>query len=89
MTSPKDATSRGLKPHYKIRVIVGGAPLHFATEREPDMSGGFFNFPSEYTDRVIEEILHKAGLIEDYRYGDSLGYISDSEVSAISWRYAP
>jgi hypothetical protein len=89
MTAPKDATSQGLKPHYKVRVVIGNAVLHFATEREPDMNSGVLKFPSVHTDRIIKDMLRNAGLIEDYRYGDSIGYISDSEVAAISWRYAP
>lgn len=71
MTKPVSAAERGLKPHYKVRVVLPGAILHLASWDEPHHLG---------------EDWH-ADWISDPAYGDTIGDIDWSKVIAITWRW--
>ncbi len=81
MTRVREMKGLGLRAHYKVRLVTrGGALLHLATEREPNVC---------WAQDDVSAALKDAGLIEDYRYGDTLGFIDDDAVSALTWRYVP
>lgn len=81
MTKPKDAESRGLEPHWKVRVVMrGGAIVHLASRTEPVCRVDTFK------DCIWELELH---VIDGHEYGDSLGYLRLGEIVAVTWRWAP
>lgn len=67
------AHERGLMPHYKVRVVVGNFALHFASWDEP-------TFDHESNAWGADWIKHP-------EYGDEMGYIDWSAISAITWRW--
>lgn len=79
MTKAIKATATGLKPHFKVRVVIPGALLHLASWTEPKILG------SEATD-VIDWI--DASWISDPAYGDTLGFIDWSLVKAVTYRWS-
>ncbi len=79
MTPPKSAKAAGLDPHFKVRVVIPGAILHLASRNEPRL----IRQPGGRLDHV------DADWIADHPYGDTLGFIDWSEVSAITWRWTP
>ena len=74
MTKPISASETGLDPHWKVRVVLPGAILHLASSVEPRM---------DPFDGLIWEPM------DDYRYGDTQGYIDWNAVIGITWRYSP
>lgn len=66
------------KPHYKVRVSMGGSLIHLASTDEPQFFGG---------EGLHDEEWH-ADWIEDPDYGDTIGWIDWSAISAITWRYS-
>jgi hypothetical protein len=88
MTKPMRASEVGLEPHWKIRIIVGGAILHVASGIEPTP---LFEIDEGDGCRVLGD--HVLGLkgewIDDHEYGDTLGYIDWDALSAATWRYSP
>jgi hypothetical protein len=82
MTARITASKAGLKPHYKVRVVVPGVILHLASWDEPHR---------EYSRAVIptpvDSVWH-ADWIDDPDYGDTIGFIDWDSVAAITWRYA-
>jgi len=76
MTKPNEATNRGLKPHFKVRVVLPGAILHVASWTEPAI------YPDVNT-RV------RGDWINDPEYGDTIGFIDWDKAVAVTWRYAP
>ena len=75
MTTPLQATNRGLRPHYKVRVVLPGAILHLASWTEP-------TFPPEVRGPLV------ANWINDPDYGDTIGFVDWSQMVAVTWRYA-
>jgi hypothetical protein len=74
MTQRQNAASRGLEPHWKVRIVFPGVIIHTASWTEPQLQG------------VDEE--PNAEWINDSRYGDILGMIRWHMVIAITWRRA-
>lgn len=72
MPLPKQATDRGLRPHWKVRVVFPGSILHLASWSEPSVRG--------------HEV--SADWIADAAYGDTVGFIQWHMVIALTWRYA-
>jgi hypothetical protein len=75
MTKPISATEQGLKPHYKVRVVLPAAILHVASWTEP-------RCVNHQTRR------YEAEWITDPLYGDSIGFINWHRVVAVTWRWA-
>lgn len=73
MTKAIKASEHGLEPHYKVRVVLPGVILHVASKGEPEQH------PSGW----------HADWIDDYRYGDTLGFIDWHAVVAVTWRWSP
>jgi len=67
------ASEQGLKPHYKVRVVIPGTILHLASWSEPE-----YDAEREQWD---------ADWIEDPEYGDTIGFINWDVVAAFTWRY--
>jgi hypothetical protein len=80
MTKPREATARGLKPHYKVRVALPGSVLHLASWSEPRFRPKL-NVP--YIEAEIQ-----ADWILDPDYGDTIGYVDWDQVIAVTWRLA-
>ena len=78
MTKPIKASEVGLKPHYKVRVVLPGALLHLAAWNEPD-----FGVATESDGWTV-----RADWIDDPAYGDTLGFIEWPEVKGLTWRYS-
>jgi hypothetical protein len=74
MTKPIKASELGLKPHYKVRVVLPGAILYLASWDKPKRN--------EYA-----EYLWEAQWIDDPAYGDTIGYIDWLKVRAVTWRW--
>jgi hypothetical protein len=78
MTKPVSATKAGLKPHYKVRVVLSGAMLHLASWDKPKI--------------IYEGLIGiadvRANWVNDPDYADVLGWIDWSEVKAITWRWS-
>lgn len=74
---PKPEPKPVLDPHWKIRIVVGGSLLHFASHTEPQLLNGY---PPPGID---------ADWIEEPLYGDTLAYIDWPAVNAITWRHHP
>jgi hypothetical protein len=77
MTKPISASKRGLKPHFKVRIVLPGALLHLASWDVPRITRGML---SSGIDNV------SADWIDDPDYGDTRGYIDWPRVDAITWR---
>jgi hypothetical protein len=75
MTKPIKAAENGLKPHYKVRVVLPGALLHLASWTEP---------VCKVTSSHVE-----ADWIDDADYGDTIGRIDWGSVLAVTWRWSP
>jgi hypothetical protein len=73
MTKQVIASELGLKPHYKVRVVLPGAILHLASKDKPE------KHPDGW----------RATWIDDYRYGDTVGFIDWHQVTAVTWRWSP
>jgi hypothetical protein len=79
MTKPVSATKTGLKPHYKVRIVLLGVVLHLASTTQP---------------RITRELAYgsivnvQADWIDDPRYGDTFGHIDWPAVKAITWRWS-
>jgi hypothetical protein len=72
MTRRQKATEVGLRPHWKVRVVLPGALLHFASSSEP---------------RWIHDQL-EADWIDEPEYGDTIGYLDWGSVVAVTWRWS-
>jgi hypothetical protein len=77
MTKPISASEQGLKPHYKVRVVLPGAILHLASWKPPRRDRDF-------------DYRWQAGTdwIDDPLYGDTIGFIDWPSVVAITWRWS-
>ena len=73
MTRARTAREEGLRPHYKVRVVLPGVLLHFGSLTMPTRN---------------EDGSWNADWIEHPNYGDTIGYIDWSAVIAVTWRYA-
>jgi hypothetical protein len=74
MTKQIIASEVGLEPHYKVRVVLPGVILHLAARDTPERwSDGSWS----------------ADWIDDYRYGDTVGFIDWCQVAAVAWRWSP
>lgn len=78
MTEPLSVTGRGVRPHYKVRVVLPGATLHLASRNVPQRSWLVGTGEAEVD----------ADWIEDPRCGDTLGYIDWSQVIGLTWRWS-
>ena len=76
------ASESGLKPHYKVRVVIPGAILHIASWDEPHQE------PVDPHMRFTGPKKWVADWIKDGEYGDTIGFIDWSEVRAITWRWS-
>jgi hypothetical protein len=72
VTKPLSAVEQGLKPHFKVRVVLPGAILHLASWTEPAWDEGTWEWSGSW--------------ISDESYGDTLGSIDWRKVIAITWR---
>jgi hypothetical protein len=77
MPRRRSASSQGLKPHYKVRVVLPGAMLHLAAWDEPHRGEDFEG-----------RAAWVASWIKDPRYGDAIGWIDWSKLRAITWRWS-
>jgi hypothetical protein len=75
MSAPKQATNRGLQPHFKVRVVVPGALLHLASWSEPTIGA--------------DHVVTADWIRDDPEYGDTIGFIEWDHVVAVTWRFAP
>jgi hypothetical protein len=75
MTKPKQASTNGLTPHYKVRIVLPGVLLHVASWTEPCL-------PADHRAPVV------ADWITDPAYGDTIGFIAWDHVIAVTWRFA-
>lgn len=67
----RNSSNTALIGHYKVRVVMPGALLHFASTDEPVPT------PDGWS----------ADWIDDHRYGDHIGFIDWSKAVAITWRW--
>lgn len=78
MTTPLKATKLGLTSHFEVRLVLVGAIVHLASRTEPvpmlDDAGRLVGVTTD--------------TITDPAYGDTLGYIDWSAVTAVSWRWS-
>ena len=74
MTKPISASEQGLKPHYKVQVVLPNALLHLASWTEPKID-------QDLTTRVAGD------WIDDPQYRDSIGLINWEAITAITWRW--
>lgn len=72
MPLPKQASDRGLQPHWKVRIVFPGSIVHVASWTEPVMRG-----------REVQ-----AEWVADSAYGDTIGFIDWPTVIAVTWRRA-
>jgi hypothetical protein len=72
MTKPISASEQGLKPHYKVRVVLPHALGHLALWTEPKID-------QDLTTRV------GGGWIDDHLYRDSMGLINWEAITAVTW----
>lgn len=77
MTKAIKAIAVGIKPHFKIRVVIPGALLHLASWGEPEI---------RYSHGQIDDVF--ADWISDPEYGDTIGRINWHSVAAITWRWS-
>ena len=73
VTKPIRADEHGLRPHFKVRVVLPNALLHLASWTEPVL-------------RDVGEVA--ADWISDPEYGDTIGFIQWDKVVAVTWRRA-
>jgi hypothetical protein len=78
MARPKRANDCGLPPHWKVRVVLPGTPLHFASLTEPVL-----RFEAGRLSGISWD------LIVGTEHGDTPGYLDWPSVVAVSWRFAP
>jgi hypothetical protein len=76
------SSAAGLKPHYKVRVVVLGALVHIASWDEPHLE------PVDPHHRYTGPQEWVADWINDPEYGATIGYIDWDKVSAITWRWS-
>jgi hypothetical protein len=74
MTKPISASEQGLKPHYKVQVVLPNALLHLASWTEPKID-------QDLTTRVAGD------WIDDHQHRDSTGLINWEAITAITWRW--
>lgn len=74
MTKPISASEQGLKPHYRVRVVLPNALLDLASWTEPKID-------QDLTTRV------EGDRIDDHQYRDSIGLINWEAITAITWRW--
>jgi hypothetical protein len=74
MTKRISASGQGLKPHYRVRVVLPNALLHLASWTEPKID-------QDLTTRVED------GWIDDHQYRNSIGLINWEAITAITWRW--
>jgi hypothetical protein len=73
------ASEQGLEPHWKVRVVLPGAVLHFASQTEPKVGRS-----TPTGDRWVA-----ADWIDGPDYGDTIGFIDWQSVKAVTWRWSP
>lgn len=79
MPRARRANETNLPPHWKVRISVRKCGLlHTISSTEPVV----YVRDGEIYDVDLSEI-------EGTEYGDTIGFIDWSEVSAVTWRYAP
>ena len=71
MTKPISASKQGLKPHYRVRVVLPNALRHLASWTEAKID-------QDLTTRVAGD------WIDDHQYRDTIGLINGE---AITWRW--
>jgi hypothetical protein len=67
------ASDVGLKPHFKIRIFFVGGVIHTASWDRPVVN----------SEREIT-----ADWVNDFEYGDEIGFVDWDAVVAISWRWS-
>lgn len=73
------AAEAGIGRHCKVRVVVDGALLHLASRTEPKIK-----------ETVVGKFVRvDADWISSHEYGDTVGYIDWSAVTAVTWRWSP
>ena len=74
MTKPISASEQGLKPSYRVRVVLPNARRHLASWTEP---------------KIDQDLTARGGgdWIDDYRYRDTMGLIKWEAITAITWRW--
>ena len=82
MTTRAKASDRGLKPHYKVRVVLPGAILHLCSWTQPQL-----HYTWQQGAVTVSSADVEADWIDDRGYGDTIGFIDWSEVAAITWRW--
>lgn len=87
MTKPIKASEPGLEPHYKVRVVLPGVLLHLASWDEPRVERNPFGVQLSEAP-IAYAVGWVADWIDDPDYGDTIGAIDWSKVSAVTWRYA-
>jgi hypothetical protein len=78
MTKALKASEYGLKPHYKVRIVISGAILHLASWDQPQVAEG----PGGAVAGV------EASWIDDPGYGDTAGFVDWAAVDAVTWRWS-
>jgi hypothetical protein len=75
MTEPISASEQGLKPHYRVRVVLPNALLHLASWTEP---------------KIDQDLTTRGGgdWIDDRQYRNTIGLINWEAITAITWRWA-
>lgn len=61
------------EPHFKVRLVFPGAVIHVASWTEPERSA-FGGWSADW--------------ITDWRYGDTIGELDWSLLTAITWRWS-
>jgi hypothetical protein len=74
MTKPISASEQGLKPHYRVRVVLSNALLNPASWTEPKID-------QDLTTRV------EGDWIDDQQYRGSIGLINWEAITAVTWRW--
>ena len=74
MTKPISASQLGLKPYYRVRVVLPHALPHLASWTEPKID-------QDLTTRV------EGDWIDDPQYRDTTGLINWEAITAITWRW--
>jgi len=74
MTKPISASKQGLKPHYRVRVVLPNALRHLA-------SWPAAKIDQDLTTRVAGD------WIDDHQYRDTIGLINWEAITAITWRW--
>ena len=74
MTKPISASEQGLKPCYRVRVVLPHALRHLASWTEPKID-------QDLTTRV------EGDWIDDPQCRDTIGLINWEAITAITWRW--